>query len=115
MKASTLITMIGIRTPVIGKPNEVAFKSFIPWVSGKRFEAFCSPDGIISYGKVAPEKINIGKYSRLAIMPACFALAAMPPTMIPMLKMENITRRKLPENPNREPFKLQWKNTLAVI
>ncbi len=50
----------------IGSPKHAAFKILIPCVKGKIFAIFCNTLGIASYGKVAPEKINIGKYIRLS-------------------------------------------------
>ena len=85
--------MIGTTTLLIGSPNVEALISLIPCVRGRISAIFWSEEGMISYGRVAPEKINIGKYNKLAITPALLVSLATPPTIIPMLNIDSITRR----------------------
>ncbi len=111
----TTIRITGKRTVSTGSPNDVAFSNLIPCVSGKIAEKFCSASGIIAYGKVAPEKINIGKYKTLATMLAILAFGAMPPTIVPILNMDTITRINAAKNNSTEPFILKSKNKKATI
>ena len=53
-------------------PKIADFSIFIPCVSGNTSTMFFIIFGITSYGIVAPENINIGKYNILAIMLAVF-------------------------------------------
>ena len=92
------ITTIGSHIFAAGKPRNVNFISQIPWVSGKTLTIFCIAVGITSKGSVAPEKINIGKYRTQAITLAFFEFFAMPPTIIPILKVDIIVRSQLPKN-----------------
>lgn len=59
--ARKIINRIGKVAFSNGIPKEVVFRSLIPWVSGRKSEVFCITLGIISYGRVAPEKKNMGK------------------------------------------------------
>ena len=88
---TTAMIAIGNQTDSNGRPNEVAFSNLIPCVKGKTSAIFCNADGITSQGKVAPEKMSIGKYRRLAATLAVFVSGATPPTISPMLNIENIT------------------------
>ena len=91
--ASAAITIIGTKTLSTGSPKEAALSSFIPWVKGSTSATFWSAGGMTSYGNVAPEKISMGKYNILAIIPAIFVFGATPPTIIPMLNIDNITKK----------------------
>lgn len=87
----TAINSIMITAPVtlsIGSPSAAFFSIFIPCVNGRTSTILCIAPGITSYGRVAPEKISIGKYNTLAITPAIFELFAIPPIIIPMLNIE---------------------------
>ena len=66
-------TTTGIQICSTNCPKEVAFISWIPWVSGNRETIFCITPGMTSKGSVAPENISIGKYSALAITLAIFS------------------------------------------
>jgi len=46
---------------------------------------------------VAPEKISIGKYSKLAITPAILLFFAMPPTIIPIENIDTAIDKRLTE------------------
>ena|SRR5699024_10010661 len=87
------MTTRGSHATSIGKPSEAALSNLIPCVSGRISAILCNAVGITSYGSVAPEKINIGKYKMLATILATFMLGATPPTITPMLNVESITRR----------------------
>ena len=92
-----MMTIVAIKTTgnrilSTSNPKEAAFISFIPCVRGKMFANFCNIAGITSYGNVAPENISIGKYNTLATTPAIFVFGAMPPTIMPMLNMDTITK-----------------------
>ena len=92
------ITAAGTQTDSVCIPRKAAFISCIPCASGKRATIFCIIPGITSKGSVAPEKISMGNYKRQAITLAIFSFFAMPPTSIPMLKVETRVRSQLPRN-----------------
>ena len=77
------MTTRGSQATSIDKPSEAAFSNLIPCVSGRISEILCNAVGITSYGRVAPEKINMGKYKTLATILATFMFGATPPTIIP--------------------------------
>ena len=66
------MTIRGSQATSIGKPREAAFSNLIPCVSGRISAILCNAVGITSYGRVAPEKINMGKYKTLATILATF-------------------------------------------
>ena len=103
------MTAAGIQTASVCIPREAAFISCIPCVSGKRATIFCMVSGITSKGSVAPEKTSMGKYSRQAMTLAIFSFFAIPPTIIPMLKVE--TREEM-EKALRETIYKVCKNGL---
>lgn len=84
-------------------PNDAAFISRMPCVSGNTITTFLNGSGMISNGNVVPEKINIGKYNALAITLAIFAFLAIPPTIMPILRIDSTVRIQLPINANRFP------------
>ena len=102
-KAIATIAKIGSRTLSRGKPSIADFSILIPCVNGKMSMAFCIVVGITSYGSVAPEKMSIGKYNTLAIMPADLEFLAIPPTIIPMLNIDIITNKYELKNNIHEP------------
>ena len=67
-----------------------------------------------SKGNVAPENISIGKYNTLAITLAVLVFFAMPPTIIPMLKVDTIVSSQLPRNPVHEPYILIFQNIVPA-
>ena len=101
--AITNIIRTETKTLPFSKPKEAVFNNLIPCVKGKIFEIFCKAVGMISYGKVAPENISIGKYRILAIIPAILVFGAIPPTISPILNMDTITKKYPPRNVTIEP------------
>lgn len=99
----------------IGKAKKVHFNSLIPCVNGSTSAIFCNAVGITSYGKVAPEKISIGKYRILATVLAILVLGDIPPTIIPILNIDNMTRTNERKNFQNEPIILKSKNNVATI
>ena len=85
------------------RPKNADFISWMPWVIGNTPITFCMISGITSKGRVAPEKISMGKYSTQAITLALLVFLAIPPTIMPMLKVESTVRSQLPANPPQEP------------
>ena len=79
------------------------FISCMPWVKGNTLIIFCTLSGITSKGRVAPEKISMGKYSTQAITLAFLVFLAIPPTIMPMLNVESTVRSQLPANPPQKP------------
>ena len=75
---------------------------------------FCITVGITSNGSVAPEKINMGKYKMQAITLALFEFFAIPPTIIPMLRVDTIVISQLPKNASQEPLILTFQISIAV-
>ena len=97
-----------------GVPKKVAFISWMPCVMGKNCTIFCIVFGITSNGKVAPEKISIGKYKIQAITLAVLAFLATPPTIIPMLKVEIIVKSQLPIKAIHDPCISTFQNSIAT-
>lgn len=114
ISAIATITQIGNRILSIGNPKVADFNILIPCVNGKKSTIFCIVFGITSYGSVAPEKISIGKYNALAIMPATLEFLAMPPTIMPMLNIETITNIHPRINSNMLPCILKPKNIVPT-
>jgi hypothetical protein len=56
----------------------------------------------------------MGKYKRQAITLAIFSFFAMPPTIIPMLKVETRVRSQLPKNAAGLMGSLTPQNTAAI-
>ena len=100
---TTTITNTGCHRFPAGSPSEADFISCIPCVRGNNLTIFCSIPGITSSGTVAPENISIGKYRTLAITLAIFVSFAIPPTIIPILKVETNVRSQLPINAGQLP------------
>ena len=67
-----------------------------------------------SKGRVVPEKINIGKYNKQAITFALFEFFAIPPTIIPILKVDIIVNSQLPKNVNHEPCIVTFQKIIAT-
>lgn len=112
--AMPTIIITGITMSDAGKPREAALRSLMPCVSGRISDIFWRADGITSYGSVAPEKINIGKYKMLAITPAILVFGATPPTIMPMLNIDSMTNRYPPRKSLQEPNRENPKNILAA-
>ena len=70
--ATADITTTGSHQFSAGKPRNADFISSIPCVNGNMLTIFCIMGGITSKGRVAPEKISIGKYKMQAITLALF-------------------------------------------
>ena len=104
-KVTHSITMIGNKEFSTVRPRNVAFIIWMPWVKGNTLIILCMASGIISKGKVAPEKMSMGKYRTQAITLALLAFLAMPPTIMPMLNVERTVRSQLPANPLQAPCK----------
>ena len=109
------ITITGTMTLLDARPRLAFFRIFIPCVKGIMSAIFWSVAGIISYGNVAPEKISIGKYKRLAIIPAVFGFFETPPAIIPMLNIVSITKKYPARNSARLPFILKPKKQKATM
>ena len=114
MIVTITITTIGNQVFGVGKPRKVDFISWIPCVIGKTLTIFCITAGITSKGSVAPEKINIGKYKIQAITLALFEFFAIPPTIIPILRVVTIASNQLPKNANQSPLILTFHISIAV-
>ena len=107
-------TVTGSNTFRTGKPRNADFISIMPCVSGKKLTIFCIKPGITSNGSVAPEKISIGKYKTQAITLALFEFFATPPTIIPILSVDNIVSSQLPKKADQEPPILIFHISIAV-
>lgn len=70
--ATVDIIMTGSHLFSSGKPRNADFISSIPCVNGNMLTIFCIMGGITSKGRVAPEKISIGRYKMQAITLALF-------------------------------------------
>ena len=97
------ITRMGNVKCSTDRPRNADFISWMPWVKGNTLIIFCTLSGITSKGRVAPEKISMGKYSTQAITLALLAFLAIPPTIMPMLNVDSTVRSQLPANPPQEP------------
>ena len=111
---TTPILIIGKPGFLTGKLRKAAFISWIPCVIGKMLITFCIKSGMTSKGSVAPENINIGKYNAHAITLAVLVFWAMPPTIIPMLKVDTIVSSQLPRKPAHEPYILIFQNIIPA-
>jgi hypothetical protein len=76
-----------------GKPIDIFFNNLIPCVNGSTFAIFCKIFGKSSNGMVAPDKNNIGKYTRLQTIFAVLIDLQMLANIIPKLYMEPITSK----------------------
>lgn len=114
MIVTAAITTIGNQAFSIGKPRKADFINRIPCVIGKTHTIFCITAGITSKGSVAPEKINIGKYRIQAITLALFEFFAIPPTIIPILRVDTIVSSQLPKYADHEPRILTFHISIAV-
>ena len=114
MIVTASITRTGSHTFESGVPKKAAFISWIPCVIGKNCTTVCIPFGITSKGRVAPENISIGKYRIQAITLAVSAFLAIPPTIIPILKVETIVKDQLPINVSHDPCTSTFQKSIAT-
>ena len=92
-------------------PIETAFISFIPCVSGSTLAAVCNPLGNSSYGMVAPDKNNIGKYTREVTAFTDFTVLHKLAINSPMLNIDTSVNNQETAKTRTFPFISYPKNT----
>lgn len=112
--ATAAMTAMGNHMFPSFRPRKADFISLMPCVRGKTLTIFCIAAGMTSKGRVAPEKISIGKYNMHAITLALLEFFATPPTIIPMLSVEIIVSSQLPVNAAKEPVILTPQKSIAA-